>query len=104
MDKKEEQVQIALGTFLDNEWKLFLKTQLRVDKAHSNNATAARDDDDHTYLKYRRTATKCRLKEDMAKLRWYEACIKVYGENVSLQWENQYECLVNYTIRYRRQR
>lgn len=100
MDKTEEQAQIALGTFLDNEWKLFLKTRLRVDKEYCN--VSRNNDDDYLRLKYRRAHIKCRIKEDMANLRWYEACIKVYGENVNIQWTNAYNCVVNYVDTYRR--
>jgi hypothetical protein len=100
MDKKEQQAQIALGTYLDNEWRLFVKARKRIDREYG--IAARNNPSGRTSLKYKHAITLCRMKEATLELRWYTACREVHGENVDIYWPNPYECVINGNITYRR--
>ncbi len=80
MTEKEIKTQIALGTYLPNEWQKYLAAYRKLD-------TNSRTVKDWKLLM-------------VAESRWYRAVEKVYGEKTTIAWLSSVECIINGTEKF----
>jgi len=91
MDKKEKEIQIALGTYLQTKWKEYKKLHAEGSKLHAEGYKLYTEGHKLPARGHKIYIEGNKICEE-ACLRFVNAIIEVYGEDMLMEWDGNIRC------------